>query len=139
MFLSTFALLNFVKTNLAARRYNQPTPGSPAVLSTNNADPHLFERVEVASQQDLATSLKRLRLMQDRLCLIVPIHNDYRNKLSGNSLSSIRSTAFMLMISDRDLTNTIGTMAPNAFSPGLLNLQDLVVKALTANSWEIDD
>jgi hypothetical protein len=139
MFLSTSALLNFVKTNLAGRHYSQPDPSTPAVLSQSGSDPKLFERVEISSQQDLETSIKRLRVSQDRVCLIVPVHNDYRNVLKGNSLSSQRSTAFMLLITDRDVTSGVGTMAPNTFSPGLLALQDMSVKALTENSVQIID
>lgn len=139
MFLSTSALLNFVKTTLTGLRYSQSSPDQPAVISQSGSDPLLFERVEISSQQDLATSIKRLRTMPDRICLIVPVHNDYRNLLKGNSLSSIRSTAFMLLLTDRDTSITIGTLASNQFSPGLIWIQDLVVAAMTVNSVQIVD
>jgi hypothetical protein len=139
MFLSTLSLLNAVKADLAGRHFIQSSSTAPAILSNSSSDPKLFELVEISSDQDLVVAMKRLRVMNSRVCLIVPLHDDYANKKEGMTFQSERAMSFMLLITDRDITPGAGTMQPNIQTPGILNLKDLVVAALTQKSKSITE
>jgi hypothetical protein len=139
MFLSTLALLTAVKTDLSARHYSQPTPNDPAVLSTDLSKPLLFERVEFFSNKNLQQALQQLRLMDNRICLLVPIGDDYTNTIAGNTLTSQRATEFMLMLADRDFSIEAGKMTASFDTPGILALKDLAVEALMQSKKIVSD
>jgi hypothetical protein len=139
-FLSTLALFNAVKADLASRRYAQPADFSaPAVLSTNSADPKLIERIVVVSNKEPGEVIENLRLTQNRVAIIAPAGDDYANNVSGTIVTSRRVTDFAVVLLDKDFSTQTGQLAASTSTPGMLTMKDLTVKALTERSFKIMD
>jgi hypothetical protein len=139
MFLSTLALLTAVKTDLAGRHYSQSVLDQPAVLSTSASDPLLFEHVTFYSNKNLQQALQQLRVMDNRVCMLVPLGDSYLSERKGNELRSARLSEFMLMIADKDFSIDTGRMTASYTTPGILALKDLAVEALTQRQYSIVD
>lgn len=126
-FITSLALLTAVQTRLAAQRYTQE-PGHEAVLSTDPAATKSFDQVKFFSHQNLASALKALRVMANRICVIVPVGDTYQDVKKGEILSATRTSEFMLMLADRDFTANAGQMTGTPTSPGILALKDLTIQ-----------
>lgn len=138
MFVSTLALLASVRDTLAAAHYSQPSPSVPAVLSDQPTDPKLFEQIAFYPEDNLGRALVDLRVMKDRVCLVVPQGDTYANERSGQVATSTRTTQFMLIIADRDFSMDAKQMGSTRMSPGILNLKELTVNLLTAQSFIVE-
>jgi hypothetical protein len=138
MFVSTLALLNTVSAQLSAAHYSQASPADPAVLSTNPSDPKLFEKIAFYPDRNLARALGDLRIVADRVALIVPQGDIYKTQEKGQVASSDRTTEFMIIMADRDISIDAKQMGSTRTSPGILNLKDLVVQLLVQWSFVIE-
>src|SRR2546423_925108 len=121
MFVSTLALLTTVSGALGAARYDQPSPAEPAVLSDDPSSPKLFEKIAFYPDRNIARALADLRLSQDRIALIVPQGDTYENERKGNIAYSDRTTEFLVIMADRDLSIDAKQMGSSARTPGILN------------------
>src|SRR5258707_663226 len=83
------------------RHHSQSAPGAAAVLSTDTSKPKLYERVEFYSNKNPEMAMQQLRLMENRVGLIVPVGDDYANQKKGNAVTSERTTDFMVLIMDK--------------------------------------
>lgn len=138
MFVSTLALLSAVNTAVSAARYHQASPADPAVLSDDSSDPKLFEKVAFYPDRNLARALTDLRVMKNRVCLIVPQGDTYENERKGQIARSDRTTEFMLIMADRDFSIDAGQLGSTPRSPGILNLKDLAVDLLVKKSFVVE-
>ncbi len=136
MFLSTLALLTPIKDALAAARYSQAAPTAEALLSSKPADPKLFEQVQFHANKNFAQALQDMRVIRDRLALIVPLGDDYDTSFPGSVMKSARTTEFMIMIADKDMSDS-GQLSPSRNTPGILAMKDLTVHLLTKDPFAI--
>jgi hypothetical protein len=137
-FVTTLALLTTVSGALAAARYEQSSPAEPAVLSTNPADPKLFDKVAFYPERNIARAFADLRIVGDRVALIIPQGDTYETERQGQIASADRTTEFMIIMADKDLSIDAKQMAPSARTPGILNLKDLTVQLLIEKSFVIE-
>lgn len=138
MFVTTLALLTTVSNTLAAARYSQPSPGEPAVLSENPSDPKIFDKIAFYPERDLGRALADLRIMENRVALIVPQGDTYENERRGQVATSARTTELMIIIADRDFSIDAKQLKATSQSPGILNLKDLTVQLLTRKSFVVE-
>jgi hypothetical protein len=138
MFVSTLALLTTVSGALGSARYDQPSPAEPAVLSENPSSPKLFEKIAFYPDRNIARALADLRLSQDRIALIVPQGDTYETERKGEIASSDRTTEFMIIMADRDLSIDAKQMTPSTRTPGILNIKDLTVQLLVSKSFVVE-
>ncbi len=138
MFVSTLALLNAVSAELSAARYSQPHPADPAVLSTNPSDPKLFDKVAFYPDRNVARALADLRISESRVALIVPQCDTYAAERKGNIAHADRTTEFMVIMADRDLSIDAKQMTPSTQTPGILNIKDLAVQLLVQKSFIVE-
>lgn len=138
MFVSTLALLNTVSAQLVAARYTQASPADPAVLSTNPSDHKLFEKVAFYPERNLARALTDLRISADRVALIVPQGDTYETATPGETARAARTTEFMIIMADRDLSIDAKQMGSSSRTPGILNIKDLAVQLLVQKSFVIE-
>jgi hypothetical protein len=138
MFVSTLALLTTVSGALGAARYEQSSPAAPAVLSTDPSDPKLFDKVAFYPDRNIARALSDLRISADRVALIVPQGDTYETATPGETAHAARTTEFMVIMADRDLSIDSKQMTPSARTPGILNIKDLAVQLLVQKSFSIE-
>jgi hypothetical protein len=137
MFLSTLALLTPVKEALTNVRYSQPAPSVEATLSTEPSDPKLFDQVNFHSSKNFAQALRDMRVIRDRVAIIVPLGDDYENELAGTVMKSTRTTEFMIMIADKDFSIDSSQLGSTRQSPGILAIKDLTVQLLVQKPFQI--
>jgi hypothetical protein len=137
-FLSTVSLFNAIKGDLESRRYTQSSPGLAAALSTGPDDKKLFQRVIAHAGKNPEATLEEMRLMENRIAIIAPAGDEHKRQKLGRSTTAERSTDFVVLIMDKNFSASRGTIAGTAESPGLLNLKDLTVAALTQQSYDVD-
>lgn len=117
---STLTILGALKERLAAL---EASAGQPA-----------FERVEIHGSPLLSRATRELHLFKQRLCLLVPEGDSYRNESAGRVLVTRCTRRVLVVCADRDLASPQAAMTGDADTPGVLRLSELVVAELTGHS-----
>lgn len=92
-----------------------------------------FERVEIFGLVDLEAATKKLVLNQSRFCVLVYAGDEFSTEQRGQDLH-VRSThSVVCLITDQFIPDATEAQMGNATTPGVHELQRLVLGAVTGN------
>lgn len=83
----------------------------------------LFETVEVAESTNFLENLKRLSIVDNKVCLIVPGDDRNQTVIDGRNIKTKRETDFLLLIADRAVMGAEDALLSDG---GVLAMKDRV-------------
>ena len=127
-FVPTLTLLQKVQAALEGLQLGAPFTPGPA-----------FAKVHAYAHENLAQAMQDLLIFDDRACLIVPTGTSHTNQREGRVFTARQETEFVLLICDRVYGGQFEAEAllGNADTPGMVALADLVVAALSGQSFDL--
>jgi coenzyme F420-reducing hydrogenase delta subunit len=122
-YVDTKTILDALKTQLES-----------ILLPGTSSGEKLFERVDFHENKKLREALKDLTIIKQRVAIIVPEGDDYKNIKEGRTIRSERSTSFVILVADRAWTKGgYDAVFGGTNNVGVLAMKDLVVKDLVAS------
>jgi len=116
----TVPILEAIKSRLEEMTWT-PTGGG-AVLA--------FGQVIIFDLKDLASALRELLAVEDRVALIVYEGDRWDNEANGQSLTSTLTREVTVIVSDRQLGDRSAATLGSTENPGAYALADLVIESL---------
>jgi len=90
-----------------------------------------FERVELFDSEQIVEAFRYLIITEQRVCVIVPMDEQFETITEKQKLLSRRMLQVMLLISDRVHGSRKAALWGDDVTPGALNLMELVLPAIT--------
>lgn len=125
---------------MAATSYRQPTSAivtalqaavagiaMPPAFGAGNA----FDRVEIFDSEDLVAAFQYLLVTEQRVCVIVPLHEAFTSEAKQTTLIIQRELPVALLIADRVLGNRQAALfGDGETTPGAYGLMELALPAV---------
>lgn len=126
-FVETTTVLKELSEALKALSFSEGDFAGEKVF--NSVDSYDVPRIEQA--------LTDLLNFDDRVCLIIPISEDYQSRQKNSSFFTVREGRFLLLISDRDYTPGKPSFYGSETHPGVLQMKEAVINALHGESLDL--
>jgi hypothetical protein len=122
-FTDTQIVLNALRAHLEALRF----PGDAVVLP---GEP-VFERVALYDIPNLNQGLQDLLIFEGRVCLVVPMPEEFEDSQQGQVLKTTYTQEFALIVCDQDYgAGTRAAYFGDGDNPGVLAIKHLVARSL---------
>lgn len=86
--------------------------------------------VRAYSHPNIAAALEELLIFEDRVCLIVPGRDEYQNEENGRELVTRCARTFFILLADRDYGDRLAAHLGDSDTPGVIEMNRLVVENL---------